>query len=69
MPNVNGSYKYEHPERPGKLISRQRLYQLRKVRKGFCPKCGRKKRKDKSTGRVAAGLCTVCYPRVRVQAA
>lgn len=49
--NVKGEYKYVNPRfngknrKPGqkKLISRQRLYQIRVQKKNKCVKCGQKR--------------------------
>lgn len=38
---TSDGYKYEHPYKPGVLVSRQRLYQIRKAAEGLCIICAK----------------------------
>lgn len=68
MPLVNGKYLYPHPEHPRKLVTRARLWQLKKRDAGKCPGCGgpRKKLGSKNGKPLfRPGLCDICVPRKR----
>lgn len=54
MPLINDEYKYEHPNFPGRFVSRQRIYQLRMRANGRCPRCGKRRGKGKD------GFCKKC---------
>ena len=61
MPLIEEDYKYEHPNKPGKLVSRQRIWQLKQRENGKCPSCGKRRGKNKD------GYCKHCdairYPK------
>lgn len=62
-------YLYPHPEIPGRKVTRQRLYQLRRRDENRCPRCGGRKRPDRKTGKVKRGNCAGCQEKIRVRRA
>lgn len=40
-----GRYVYEHPDQPGVFVSRQRIWQIKKVKEGCCQICGQPRNK------------------------
>lgn len=53
-PCMADKYTYDHPDKPGVKISRQRRWQILKRKKGKCPRCGGNRPKHKK------GFCRKC---------